>query len=239
MAYRSDERAEPVVATTAAGKLSVEIGAQHIRLSVPNKTLVFAEQYATVTEHNKRDRRSSWRLEGMVVVARDVPRDDVGIWIEARDGMLRIFDAAPTSLLDDGGLTALRAFDSVVQRVRTGLLSYSSSVVSAIEVGRGLDKVLMIEHASHIELYARPLFRDRVRPILRATQRGEITVIGAKDPISCTSRYGITVQGDYIRFFDRHGADLARVAIPWITPEDRKELVRRIATMVDRESASI
>ena len=39
-----------------------------------------------------------------------------------------------------------------------------------------------------------------------------------------SSKFGITVSGDYIRFIDRHGTDLARLSIPWITREDREEL---------------
>ena len=47
------------------------------------------------------------------------------------------------------------------------------------------------------------------------------------------SQHGVTVWGDYVRFADPDGTDLARVAIPWIAPEDRRELARRIGQLVD------
>jgi hypothetical protein len=47
-----------------------------------------------------------------------------------------------------------------------------------------------------------------------------------------SSKFGITVSGDYIRFIDRHGTDLARLSIPWITREDREELAKRISQLV-------
>ena len=51
--------------------------------------------------------------------------------------------------------------------------------------------------------------------------------------IRVTDRFGITVRGDYVRFADRHGMDLAKIAIPWIALEDRQELARRIGLLVD------
>lgn len=237
MAYRSDERAEPLQALATAGKLRLEVGATHVRLGLPTRTLIFAEQYAMLTEHKKRDRRSSWRLDGRVVVARDVPRDDLGIWVEAPDGMLRIFDAAPTSLLDAGGLSALRSFDCLAHRLRSALRPYAAQVTSAVEVGRGLDKVLLVDGDAHLELYARPLFRDRAKLVLRAGRDGAVTVAGGK-VVQCGSRYGVTVHGDYIRFFDHHGVDLARVAVPWVEPEDRREIARRIGEVVDQQPTS-
>jgi len=52
------------------------------------------------------------------------------------------------------------------------------------------------------------------------------------------SRYGVTVVGDYVRFAEPSGRDLAKVAMPWITHEDRTELARRIGELVDREQRS-
>jgi hypothetical protein len=55
--------------------------------------------------------------------------------------------------------------------------------------------------------------------------------------IEVRSRFGVTVWGDYVRFADKNGTDLGRVAIPWIAPEDRRELARRIGQLVDREQS--
>jgi hypothetical protein len=49
-----------------------------------------------------------------------------------------------------------------------------------------------------------------------------------------TSKFGITVRGDYVRFADRHGTDLAKVSLPWLGPEDRDDVARRIGQLVDR-----
>lgn len=53
------------------------------------------------------------------------------------------------------------------------------------------------------------------------------------------SRHGVTVVGDFVRFADEHGTDLARVSIPWLTPENRLELARRIGQLVDRGSREV
>jgi hypothetical protein len=46
--------------------------------------------------------------------------------------------------------------------------------------------------------------------------------------------YGVTVRGDHVRFADRHGTDRARIRVPWVGPEDREELARRIGQLVHR-----
>ena len=57
--------------------------------------------------------------------------------------------------------------------------------------------------------------------------------------LTVRSRHGVTVVGDYVRFADPQGANLARVSIPWISPEDRGELARRIGQLVDREHRDV
>jgi hypothetical protein len=235
MAYRVDERSEPLETASMAGKLRLEVGAQDVRLMMGGRSLVFADRFATLIEHKKRDRRSSWRLDGRVVVARDVPRYDLGVWVETPEGMLRIFEAVPPDLLAANGLAALRSFDRVAQKLRASLKQYAASVESAVEVGRGLDKVLLVETEVSLHLFVRPLFRDRARLVISVNRDGEVRLVGTKAPVHCESRFGVTVQGDYIKFFDRHGTDLARIALPWIMPEDRREIARRIGDLVERD----
>jgi hypothetical protein len=45
--------------------------------------------------------------------------------------------------------------------------------------------------------------------------------------------------GDYVRFADPQGADLARVSISWLSPEDRGELARRLGQLIDREHRDV
>src|SRR5262249_42446178 len=143
----------------------------------------------------------------------------------------------PLTLLDPDGLPALRKLDAVAQRVRAALSELGGEVARAVEIGSGheLDKVLLADHGDRYELYARSLFHGAAEHILTVYSEGRLVIPGQpKLRVSVTSRFGVTVRGDFIRFADRDGSDLARVAIPWIGPEDREELARRIGQLVDR-----
>ena len=50
--------------------------------------------------------------------------------------------------------------------------------------------------------------------------------------VNVTSRFGVTVRGDFVRFADSTGTDKARISVPWVGPEDREELARRIGQLV-------
>ncbi len=64
---------------------------------------------------------------------------------------------------------------------------------------------------------------------------GRIVIRQNKKPVELVirSRFGVTVAGDYVRFAAPDGKDLGKCSIPWITPEDRLELARRIGSLVD------
>ena len=51
--------------------------------------------------------------------------------------------------------------------------------------------------------------------------------------ITCRTRFAVQVIGDYIRFTTPAGDDLARIYLPWLSREDREELVGRIGSMVE------
>jgi hypothetical protein len=129
--------------------------------------------------------------------------------------------------------------------VRQALADLAPDVRRATEIGSpasgGLDKVLAVDHGERVVLYARGLFRDRARFAMTVHDDGRIAVRGGRrdrgapaPEVTVRSRHGVTVVGDYIRFADPHGADLARVAMPWLTPEDRAELAHRIGQRIDR-----
>jgi hypothetical protein len=180
-------------------------------------------------------RQESLRIVGRLLVARDVPHEDLGIWIELKDkqpGMRRIFGAEPVSLLEPEGLPALHRLDAVSARLRAAVAEHAGDVRRAIEIGRGLDKILFADHGDHHAIYARRLFRDRARLAVSIYDAGRIVITDGPE-IVMTSKFGITVSGDYIRFIDRHGTDMARVSIPWIAREDREELARRIGQLVE------
>ncbi|CAN5851665.1 hypothetical protein BH11MYX3_BH11MYX3_03290 [soil metagenome] len=250
MAYR-DDASDALEAPTSEGTLRAELSPHAIKLTVATRTLHVADKFATVVEHHKKqpakDRRTSVKIEGCLIVARDVPHEDLGIWVEVepthrgRAGMRRIFGVEPVNLMEPTGLTALAALDRLAHRLRTELAPHAGDIRRAIEIGRGLDKVLLADHGDRFVVYARRLFRDRARFAMAIHDDGRIVIPENKGTreITVRSRFGVTVWGDYVRFADPQGTDLAKVSIPWISPEDRKELARRIGQLVDREELDL
>jgi hypothetical protein len=239
VAYR-DDTGDALEAPTSEGTLRLEVGPRSVKLAVANRTLQIADRFATVVEHKGKQARSvSFKIEGRLTTARDVPHEDLGIWLEVepgnRGGMRRIFGVEPVNLLEPSGLADLTRLDRLAQRLRSELAELAGDLRRAVEIGRGLDKVLLADHGDRYTVYARRLFRDRARFAMEIHDDGRIVVPDGKTTreVVVRSRFGITVWGDYIRFADHHGADLAKVAIPWIAPEDRRELARRIGQLVD------
>ena len=252
MAYRGDDAGDALEAPTAEGILTATLGANRIDLTVAGHSLHIAERLATLIEHKKQktERRGSVKIAGNLVVARGFPREDMGIWIERlpepkrahpapdpHPSMQRIFGVTPLSLLHREGLGALSRLDLLAQRLRSAIGEHAGDIRRAVEIGRGLDKVLLADHGDHYVFYARRLFRDRARFAMAVHGDGKIIVPDGKRTreIRITSRFGITVRGDYIRFADRHGTDLAKVSLPWIGPEDRDDIARRIGQFIDRD----
>ena len=239
MAYRDDAQAGGAFeAPTAEGTLRMELAPRSVKLAIGHRTLQIAERFATVVEHKKKQARStSFKIEGRLITARDVPHEDLGIWLELEGGgaMRRIFGVAPVSLLEPSGLADLARLDQLAQRLRTATAELAGGLRRAVEIGRGLDKVLLADHGTCVVLYARKLFRDRARRTLEIHEDGRIVIPDGKTSreIVVRSRFGVTVWGDHLRFADPHGTDLAKVAIPWIDAEDRRELARRIGQLVD------
>jgi hypothetical protein len=251
VAYRH-EPGDVGEAPTSEGVLRAELAPRHVRLAVASRSLDVVDRFATVVDHPRRraekDRRQSFRITGRLIVARDVPREGLGIWVDIepdgpRAGVRRIFGVEPQSLLEPAGLASLAALDHLAKRVGEALGHLAPGVRRALEIGSaatgGLDKVLVVDCADRHVVYARRLFRDRARFAMAIHEDGRIVVPEARGAatreISVRSRHGVTVVGDYVRFADPQGTDLAKVAIPWLTPEDRLELARRIGQRIDRD----
>ena len=238
MAYR-DDSGDVLEAPTAKGTLHVELAPRAIQLTVAARTLYVVDKVATLVEHRRTQRRASFKVE-QLALARDVPHEDLGIWIALPGGMKRVFGVEPVNLLEPGGLAALAALDKLAARLRTALAEHAGDIYRAVEIGRGLDKVLLADHGDRFVIYARRLFRDRARLAMAIHDDGRIVIHGDKPTeVSVRSRFGITVVGDYLRFAAPDGRDLARISIPWITPEDRDELARRIGQLVDAHPSAI
>jgi hypothetical protein len=188
VAYRGDA-GDVCEAPTAEGTLRVELAPRHVRLSVANRSIDISDAFVTVVEHHRKhaakDKRTSIRIAGRVIVARGVPREDVGVWVEVespgpRAGIRRIFGVEPVRLLEPEGLTALGALDRLFQRLRHELAHLAPDLRRAFELGSpasgGLDKVLVIDQGDHWSVYARRLFRDRARLVMTIHEDGRILV---------------------------------------------------------------
>jgi hypothetical protein len=235
MAYRDDEAGDALEAPTADGPLRVTLAAGRATLSLGDRTLEIGDGAATLTEGKK---QRTFELPGPLVIARGVPREDFGIWIVDDPLARRIFGVEPVALLEPDGLAALKKLDSVYQRLRASLADLGHGVVRALEIGSNhpLDKVLLADHADRFELYTRSLFHQAAEHAATVFADGRVHIRDGKKTIEATvtSRFAVTVRGDFIRFADRQGTDLARLAIPWIGAEDREEIARRIGQLVDR-----
>ena len=98
-----------VEAPTAGGPLRLELGPRRITLTAGGRTIQIADQFVTIVQHNpagEAKKQESLRIEGRVLVARDVPHEDLGVWVELADrnpGMRRVFGVEPVSLLEQHG----------------------------------------------------------------------------------------------------------------------------------------
>lgn len=245
MAYR-DEAADVVEAPTAEGPLRMELEPHSFKLTVARRSVQVADRLVTVTEqlHRKHPRRTVYEITGRLVTARDVPHEDLGLWLEVDGGMRRVFGVEPVSLLEPDGLPALSALDRLAQRLKSEVDERAGDIRRAIEIGRGLDKVLLADHGEEYAVYARRLFRDRARLACRIARDGKVTVYRGRHgerrkDVVVKSQFGVTVRGDYIRFAAPDGTDLAKFAIPWIEREDRMELARRIGQLVDTPERAV
>jgi hypothetical protein len=246
MAYRGEDAqsGHEINAPTADGPLKVHLGPNRIDLTAGGRTLHIADGVATIDElkKQKHERRASYRLDGILVFARGWPREGFGIWTElaaekgeASRPIQRVFGVEPADLFAGDGLVALAKLDSVAHRVRTHLEPITK-LHRGVEIGAGhpLDKVLFADLGDRHILYTRKLFRDRARLALTVHHDGRIVVPDAPE-LTITNRFSITVRGDFLRFADKTGVDIARVAVPWVGPEERDELSRRIGQLVHRD----
>lgn len=240
-AFRVAEGSEILEAQTRVGVLRLEVAPRHIALALRALQVAITEEFVTITEQlRKKIRRTSERLGGALVVARDVPHEDLGLWLEVEpNAVRRIFGAEPHDLISDDGLAALRALDKLAARLRQVLDPWSHGARRAFEVGRGLDKVLVLDYGDRMVVFARRLFRYAARRVLEVHAGGKVLLPGrhGDQRFAIDEKYGFTVTGDLVRCIDRQGTDLGRVALPWIDPEDRQELARRFGEMVERRPA--
>lgn len=241
--YRDATATEILEAPTRDGHVRLAIGPRHLLLEVGEHVkLAVTEGFATVSRRQGRRRRKprSVRLEdARLLAAHNYPSEEIGIWYEVQPGLFdRLLGVRPPELLDDEALAAWHALDRLWQRLRAALRPYGHGVHRALEVGQGADRVLITDHGDRLVFHVRRLFRERARRAMEVHLDGTVVLAGKHGDrrIRCTSRYGVTVIGDYIRFADPTGADLGTLSIPWISPEDRGHLVQLIGATLDPPS---
>jgi hypothetical protein len=240
MVFRVSHAADVVEAEVLGGVLRLELSATGLALQLPDRQLVLTGRELTLAYGRgggRRDRKASFPLPGQLWIARDAPREDVGIWIAEDLGatrVRRVLGIEPRSLLEPGGLEALRALDRLTARLRQALADQLGASPRAVEMGSGFGKILVVEADDYLEIFGRGLFGMATRRVLLVHRDGRV-IIGDGTTATCEvrSRFGVTVLGDYIRFAAPSGLDLARAAVPWIAPEARLDLARRVGEMLD------
>lgn len=150
---------------------------------------------------------------------------------------------------ESAALGEWRAFERLSRRLSETMAPHNHGVKRALEIGRGADRVLILEFGDRMVLYVRRLFREHPRSALEVRADGSIIFLDRagtlaswfpwarrdSGSIQCSSRFGVTTIGDYIRFAAPSGEDLGSLALPWISPEDRHELGRLIGRRIDVE----
>lgn len=226
-------------APTRDGPVRLEVGPTHLLLEVGGDVkLAVTAGFVTMSRGQGRRRKPrSVRLAGArLLAARSYPTDEIGIWYEGSPGVVnRLLGLRPPELLDDEALAAWHALDRVWQRMRAALRPHGNGVLRSLEVGQGADRVLVMDHGDRLVFHVRRLFREWARRVMEVHHDGTVVLAGKPGDrrIRCTSRYGVTAIGDYIRFADPTGLDLGSLSIPWISPEDRRFLVQLIGAAVD------
>lgn len=148
--------------------------------------------------------RKQMPVAGHVVVAENVARNEVGLWVESNHVMRRIF-SVPS-----------RAAATTMHRA---LRRHHPTVVTATEIGAARHRMLLVELTDRHLLYAGRLFREHADLALTLFHNGRV------DPAGTLM---LTVHGADVRFLVTNEEGAARYAFPWLAPSDRLELGRRL-----------
>jgi hypothetical protein len=233
--YRDAVAAERLTAPIADGTLELVVEPRAVELRHRRGGVRLAGREIVVTRQGRRAPQHR-RLElepGALRVTRGYPGRELALWLEIRPGVVeRVWSAQPRSLLDDGGLEAARALDRLAARL---VEATGDRGGPATELGHGGHRVLLADHGDRLVVYARPLFRERPRRCFEVCSDGTLVVPGRGGDRRARfrSRFDVVAGGDRIRFAGESGDDVAQLYLPWISPEDRAELARRCAELVD------
>jgi hypothetical protein len=208
MPYRRS--GETLEVRTAAGAHEIVTTLDGLEVRGPDNThVVVTRTTATV---QARGRRASLSIQGHVVAAENLARDEVGLWVESKGAMRRIF-SVPN-----------RAATTAMHRA---LRRHHPAVVTATEIGAARHRMLLVELTDRHLLYAGRLFREHADLALTLFHNGRV------DPDGTLM---LTVHGHDVRFLVTNEQGAARFAFPWLAPSDRMELARRLTLAMQHDA---
>jgi len=245
--YRQVANAKTIEAPTRHGIVRLEVAPRHVELEIAGKWRVTVhEGFLTWIHLGTDSRKKFWRRrkprkrsvrlsDCRLLVARKHLTEDLGLWLEEKPGIFRRFvGIEPVVLLDAAALDAWKKLERLGRELASALAQYGGESSRATEFGSGQHRVLLVDFPEHCEVLARPVFRERQRPVFRAYRDGNVVNLkksGQKG--KCISRYSVTVGGDSIRFFQSDGERAAELYLPWVSSEDRAEIAQRFRALVD------
>jgi hypothetical protein len=235
--YREPPSAAPAVAPSREGPVRVEAGPHGVRAELGGRYRLSVSGGRAVWSRARSGRRRTLALgRARLWVARAHPTRELAIWYEAEPGRVeRLGGVRPVPLFDTGALAAWRALDRAAGELARALAPWAGGAEEATELGKGGHRVLVVGFADRLVVYARPLFRERPRRALEVGRDGGILLPGRGEDRRARfeTRFGVSVSGDRVVFADREERRVASLLLPWIAPEDRQELARRFADLVD------
>jgi hypothetical protein len=235
MPYR--RHGEALEIPTAEGMLRTTFGPDSVELDVGGRGVRIAD--CAVTAHAS-GRTETFAIAGRLVVARHILHEDISIWLELGTGpsavMRRVFGVAPASMLGPDHLSSSKGLAEAARQIRTVLSRLSGDVVRAVELGTGRDphKLLLVELADRHLVFACRLFRGEARLVMTVFNDGRVAFLHHPREIRVDARIAVGVRGDSLRFTSNDGGELARVSMPWLAPDDRAELARRLGHLIAR-----
>ena len=248
VAYR-DDAGDVLEAPTSEGVLEVELAPRSVKLTdrpahPARRPSGSPPSSSTTRSTGRRTGARPSRSRGGWSIARDVPHEDLGIWLEVdpssrpRVGMQRIFGVEPVSLIEPAGLDRPRRPRSA----RPPAPRRARGARRGRPARRSRSGAASTRCWSPTTATASSSTPAGCSAIARGSRWRSTTTAGSSSPTArppassrCGRGSGSPCGATTSDSSDPQGTDLARVSIPWIDPEDRKELARRIGQLVDRE----
>jgi hypothetical protein len=241
--YRAAISQVELEAPTEDGPVLLRVEPQHSILELGGQTWTVGNDHLTVVQAPKKEggrpKKKSLRLrKARLFVARAWPTPDVGLWVERRPRVVeRLVGLRPIAGMSEETVKAWRKLDRLAAELSRALSGHAEGVQSAVELGKGQHRVVAVRMEESIQLYARPVFREKPRRIIEVHSDGTLEVPrrGGIRRIDMSKGVEIIASGDRLQFCRPDGEDVAGLFLPWIGRADREELVRRFQLLLGHE----